>query len=91
MAFCQTLASQGKAFTFTLKIGEAFSFFLDTKENIPDHGPVQKARKVSPSTLKRNALRRQKLLASKNEPSGEKEAMEIPAEILASPKTFGFL
>ena len=80
MAFCQTLASQGTAFTFTLKIGEIFSFSLDTKEKIPDHIPVQKVRKVSPSTMKRNALRRQKFLASKNYTSADKEAMETPAE-----------
>ena len=81
MAFCQTLASQGKAFTFTLKIGETFSFSLDTKEKISAHIPVQKTRKVSPSTLKRNALRRQKNFASKNQASADKDAMETPAEI----------
>ena len=75
MAFCQTLASQGKAFHFVLKIGEAFSFSLDPKEKVL----AQKARKVSPSTKKRNYLRRQKFLSSKSKPSEEKEALEVPA------------
>ena len=80
MAFCQTLASQGKAFKLELKIGETFSFSLDTKKEISSPIPVQKARKVSPSTMKRNALRRQKFLASKNKASAEKVATENPAE-----------
>ena len=80
MVFCQTLASQGKAFAFTLKIGETFSFSLDTKEKKSSPVPVPKVRKISPSTVKRNALRRQKFLASKNEPSNDKEAVETPAK-----------
>ena len=74
------MASQGKAFTFTLKIGETFSFSLDTKKKTLSPVPVQTVRKISPSTKKRNALRRQKLLASENVPSSEKEAMETPPE-----------
>ena len=65
MAFCQTLASQGKAFAFSLKIGETFLFSLDTKENTSSPVLSQKVRKTSPSTKKWNALRRQKFLASK--------------------------
>ena len=32
MEFCQALASQVKAFSFSIKIDNAFSFSLDTKE-----------------------------------------------------------
>ena len=77
MAFCQTLASQGKAFNFSLKIGEDFAFFLDTKKEVP----VQKTRKVSPSTKKRNDLRRQKFLASKSKPIVEEQDLEAPSNI----------
>ena len=80
MAFCQTLASQGKAFSFPLKIGESFSFSLDTKESISAHVPVPKTRKLSPSTMKRNALRRQKFLESKNKASANIEAVATPAD-----------
>ena len=55
------LASQEKAFSFSLKIGNTFSFSLDTKGK----APAPQARKLSPSTQKRNYLRRQKFLASK--------------------------
>ena len=80
MPYCQSPASQGKAFTFTQKIGETFSFSMDTKEKTPSPVPVKNVRKINPFTMKRNALRRQKLLASKNGHSSNKEAMETPAE-----------
>ena len=80
MVFCQTLTSQGKAFAFTLKIGETFYFSLDSKEKTSSPVPVPMVRKISPSTAKRNALRRQKCLASKNEPSTDKEAVETPSK-----------
>ena len=63
LAFCQTLASQGKAFTFSLKINSTFSFSLDTREN---QVPTQAVRKkISPSTKRRNARRRQEFLKKK--------------------------
>ena len=33
LAFCQTLASQGKDFSFSLNINSSFSFSLDTRES----------------------------------------------------------
>ena len=63
LAFCQALASQGKAFTFSLKINSTFSFSLDTREN---QVPTQAVRKkISPSTQRRNARRRQEFLKKK--------------------------
>jgi hypothetical protein len=63
--FCRTLASQGRSVSFSLKVGSSFAFSLDTisdSENIP----ASKARKkLSPSTQKRNARRRQEFPASK--------------------------
>ena len=76
MAFCQSLASQGKALHFSLKIGDTFSFSLDTSET--ENIPV-KVKKVSPSTQKRNDLRRQKFIASKVRALEEKEALENEA------------
>ena len=63
LAFCQALASQGKAFTFSLEINSTFSFSLDTREN---QVPTQAVRKkISPSTQRRNARRRQEFLKKK--------------------------
>ena len=78
MEFCQVLASQEKAFSFSIKNGNTFSFSLDTKEK----APAPQARKVSPSTQKRNNLRRQKFLASKAKL--QDEALEEPADIFVT-------
>ena len=62
LALCQTLVSQGKAFTFPLKIdsNSTLSFSLDTKEGKASAvSPEALTRKkVSPSTKRRNAQRR---------------------------------
>ena len=42
LAFCQTLASQGMAVNFSLKIGSSFIFSLDTKDN--EKVPASKAK-----------------------------------------------
>ena len=65
MDFCHALANQGKKFKFSLSIGSTFTFSLDTregKETLPARS------KKSPSTLKRNAKRRQEILKKKSEP-----------------------
>ena len=67
MDFCQALARQGKAFNFSLSIGSNFSFFLDTRSKEMKKGI--KTKKPSPSTLRRNAKRRQDFLERKQNPS----------------------
>ena len=57
MAFCQALASQGQAFSFSLSIGQDFSFSLDSKSKASRYPETKK--KVSPSTIRRNAKRRE--------------------------------
>ena len=59
LAFCQTLASQGKAFNFKLT-NTSFSFTSDTK-GINVKSTVDKKR-ISPSTQRRNARRREEFL-----------------------------
>ena len=63
--FCQALAGQGKVFKFSLTIGSSFTFHLDTKEGkatLPSKIPKRK----SPSTIKRNAKRREEFLSKKS-------------------------
>ena len=67
LALCQTLVSQGKAFTFSLKIDSTFSFSLDSKESLAS-APLPEVltrKKVSPSTKRRNARRRAEFLKKK--------------------------
>ena len=58
---CQTLATKGLAFSFSLKIGSSYTFSLESRKmDVP-----KQRKKASPSTQRRNALRRQKFLESK--------------------------
>ena len=63
--FCQALARQGKDFKLSITIGSTFSFSLDTKEGKATL-PTKIKKKKSPSTLKRNAKRREDFLAKKS-------------------------
>ena len=76
MAFCQALTSQGKAFQFSLNIGSTFSFTLDTrcKETLATK------KKASPSTLRRNAKRREDFLNRKNKPAHQQEKIVTDKE-----------
>ena len=65
--FCQALAVQGKVFKFSLTIGSTFTFSLDTKESRETLlARTKQGPRKSPSTLKRNAKRRQEFLMRKS-------------------------
>ena len=86
--FCQTLASQGKAFNFSLSIGSAFSFSLDTRDKVPALDTKSKAtpkKMPSPSTIRRNARRRDESLNKKLKPAAEPSASARPLNIHPSP------
>ena len=64
MDFCQALASQGQAFNFSIVIGPNFSFSLDTRSKVMQEAGTKK--RASPSTLRRNAKRREEFAKKKN-------------------------
>ena len=65
--FCQTLAGKSQTFSFTLTLGDSFSFSVDTSGKV---ALVSKAKKKkTPSTLRRNARRRAEFLKKKLEDS----------------------
>ena len=65
--FCQTLAGKSQTFSFTLTLGDSFSFSVDTRGKV---ALVSKAKKKkTPSTLRRNARRRAEFLKKKLEDS----------------------
>ena len=74
LAFCQTLVSQGQVFKFSLSIGSDFTFSLDTRRK--ERSKVAK-KKASPSTVKRNARRKEEYLKRKNKPSSVNTAEEL--------------
>ena len=80
LAFCQTLASQGKDFSFKLNINSTFSFSLDTRERTAKTTLGKK--RTSPSTQRRNARRREEFLRKKlNFSSVSSSASDSPADI----------
>ena len=60
---CHALAGQGKAFRFSLTIGSTFTFSLDSREG--KETPLPSRKKKSPSTLRRNAKRKEDFLKKK--------------------------
>ena len=72
--FCQALSSQGQVFNFSVAFGPDFTFSLDTRSK--EASPVTK-KKASPSTLRRNARRREDYLKRKQNPSSVKSTEEV--------------
>ena len=65
---CQTLASQGQAFTFSLTIGSTFNFSISTGSQDTPAPPTKAVKnKKSPSTQKRDARRRKEFLKRKSQ------------------------
>ena len=87
MDFCQALASQGQVFNFSLSVGPTFSFSLDTTRS---KAPLTK-KKASPSTLRRNARRREEFNAKKQHNSSTSTEMLPSPEKERCPEATGGL
>ena len=80
--FCQALERQGRTFSFNLNLGPSFSFSLDTREKENTTNTMVK-KKASPSSLRRNARRKEEFLKRKtpvNIGASEKEAVKEASE-----------
>ena len=64
LALCQSLERQGKVFKLSLTIGNAFSFSMESRGGTTPV-PINRKKRASPSTVKRNARRRSEFLARK--------------------------
>ena len=84
--FCQRLASQGQALSFSLKMSTNFSFTLENKETIKNVPPSQTRKKLSPSSIRRNAKRRQKFLESKEAEQSKFKQKTEPTHVSCAPK-----
>ena len=80
--FCQALSSKGQAFNFSVAIGPDFTFSMDTRSKAVSPGTKKKA---SPSTLRRNARRREEYLQRKQNLStvNSTEEVEIVSDALS--------
>ena len=72
--FCQALSNQGQVINFSVAIGPDFTFSLDTRRK--ERSTVAK-KKASPSTVKRNARRKEEYLKRKNKPSSVNNIEEL--------------
>ena len=72
--FCQALSNQGQVFNFSVAIGPDFIFSLDTRRK--ERSTVAK-KKASPSTVKRNARRKEEYPKRKNKPSSVNNIEEL--------------
>ena len=82
--FCQTLSSRGSAFKFSLTMGSNFSFSLDTNVLTSDiQVKYVPKKKPSPSTIRRNARRREMFLSKKRNPAPPSTArpLQYPPEV----------
>ena len=67
---CQALTGQGLAFNFSLTIGSSFSFSLDARDKgLASDTPGKTRKKSSPSTIRRNARRKEAFLEKKQNPA----------------------
>ena len=81
LAFCQTLANQGKSFSFNVKVGSDFSFSFSLETSEKDMA-IKAKKRITPSTRRRNARRREEFLARKgfNPPSGNAPTSSVEVE-----------
>ena len=82
LALCHTLASQGRTFSLSLTAGSTFIFSMESKGVVIPAEKVKK--KSSPSTLRRNARRRDIFLRRKLESHSK---MEVSSECPPCPSS----
>ena len=65
----------GQTISFSLNLGSTFSFNLDTRVKATSPGEkMNKRKKPSPSTMRRNCQRKKEFLKQKRETSSDKDA-----------------
>ena len=79
---CQALTGQGLAFNFSLTIGSSFSFSLDARgKGLALDTPGKTKKKSSPSTIRRNARRKEAFLKKKKTPEPVSLERDVDPEV----------
>ena len=79
---CQALTGQGLAFNFSLTIGSSFSFSLDARgKGLASDTPGKTKKKSSPSTIRRNARRKEAFLKKKRTPEPVSLERDVDPEV----------
>ena len=76
LAFSRQMESNKKSFKLEVKLSSGFSFNFNTLDHEESKSRTKEVKKKSPSTLRRNAARKQKFLDKKNTSSANKELSE---------------
>jgi hypothetical protein len=76
LAFSRQMESNKKSFKLEVKLSSGFSFNFNTLDQEESKSRTKEVKKKSPSTLRRNAARKQKFLDKKNTSSANKELSE---------------
>ena len=87
LEFCQALERQGKDFKLSISIGSTFTFSLDSRVGKATLPRKDKQRK-SPSTLKRNAKRKEEFLAKKSASTSVVTGLESYQKLMKQNKDF---
>jgi len=86
---CQTLASQGQSFTFSVTIGSTFNFSMSTRsQESPASNAKAEMKKKSPSTRRRDARRRKEFLKRKNSTDATLASQDVQPVSVHKEKTF---
>ena len=73
------LATKSLSFSFSLKVGNNFSFSMESRGE-GALSPQKKKKKTTPSALRRNARRREEFLNKKLAPAAEANQQEVSVE-----------
>ena len=83
--FCQMLAGKSLFFSFSLTVGNNFSFSVESRGKAALSSPTKKHKKPTPSTVRRNARRREEFLKRKLASAAEESRYEVSEEEAKTP------
>ena len=83
--FCQMLAGKSPSFSFSLTVGNNFSFSVESRGKGALSSPTKKKKKPTPSTMRRNARRREEFLRKKLASAAEESRHEVSGEEAKTP------
>ena len=83
--FCQMLAGKSPSFSFSLTVGNNFSFSVESRGKAALSSPPKKKKRQTPSTLRRNARRREEFLRKKLASAAEESHNEVSEKETKTP------
>ena len=87
MEFTKQMTDQGNSFKFSMCLPSGFNFSLEFAKGFEKEQPsnISERKKKSPSTIRRNKLRREKYLKRKTVDETPTEEISVPSELKDTP------